>query len=270
MDAQITINSANLKIFRPDQASFNFGTSEKPTTPNEWFAQKYPEQIKKFGSPFLELNQAKDQFTVQILPVSINLDFFAGILGGRKDLGHHVIYFQPEMDWYFLDADGMYKPTTAEKLGNLYRALLMKCAGEMSGNVHLQNLFHEYRSDRVSKAVVQRAKSILQADASYFSAESKNQRIRGIELHERIARKFVDELLTAAPGNVLLLADAYTAFLNLMKQNSLEPLKRSDFKAMVVPFVQEKFAVSLRNDLKIDERSGVRGWKNVKIQTMPG
>jgi hypothetical protein len=54
MDAQITLNSANLKIFRPDQANFNIRASEQPTTPNTWFAQKYPEQIKKFGSPFLE------------------------------------------------------------------------------------------------------------------------------------------------------------------------------------------------------------------------
>jgi hypothetical protein len=70
--------------------------------------------------------------------------------------------------------------------------------------------------------------------------------------------------------NELLLADAYTSFLNLVRRNNLESVKRSDFKAMIVPFVQEKFAVCLRNDLKIDERSGVRGWKNVcMIQTVP-
>jgi hypothetical protein len=58
--------------------------------------------------------------------------------------------------------------------------------------------------------------------------------------------------------------------LKLVKHSNLEPVKRSDFKVMIVPFVQEKFAVSLRNDLKIDERSGVRGWKNVRIiQTVP-
>jgi hypothetical protein len=146
---------------------------------------------------------------------------------------------------------------------------MMKCASEMPGNVHKLNLFHEFRSDRISKAVVQRAKSVLAAESSFFSATSPHQRIRGIEWNERLARKFVDELLTAAPGNVLLLADAYAIFLNLVKLNNLEPVKRSDFKAMIVPFVQERFAVCLRNDLKIDERSGVRGWKNLKLQTLP-
>jgi hypothetical protein len=89
---------------------------------------------------------------------------------------------------------------------------MIKCAEEMPGNVHKLNLFHEFRSDKTSKAVVQRAKSILAADSSFFSATSPHQRIRGIELHERIARKFVDELMTASPGNVLLLADAYASF----------------------------------------------------------
>ncbi len=232
---------------------------------------KVSRATKEIRLSLFRTSQAVDRFSVEILPVSINLDFFAGVLGGRRDLGHHVIYYQPEMDWYFKDCDGMYKTTSADKLATLYRSLIMKCASEMPGSVHKLNLFHEYRSDKTSKAVVQRAKSILAADSSFFGAESENQRVRGVELHERIARKFVEELLTAAPGNVLLLADAYASFLNLAKQNNLDPLKRSDFKAMVVPFVQEKFAVCLRNDLKIDERSGVRGWKNVgMIQTGPG
>jgi hypothetical protein len=47
---------------------------------------------------------------------------------------------------------------------------MVKCASEMPGNVHLLNLFHEFRSDRISKAVIQRAKSIFQADVSFFSA----------------------------------------------------------------------------------------------------
>ena len=261
--------TSNLKIYRPSPNHINFGASENPSTPNEWFAQKYPEQLKKYGSPFLELNQPVDQFTVQILPVSINLDFFAGVLGGRRDLGHHVIYYQPEMDWYFKDQDGVYKPTTAEKLVNLYRALLMKCLGEMPGNVHKLNLFHEWRSEKVSKAIVQRAKSILQADASFFSAESKHQRIKGPELFERVARVFVEEMLDAEPGQILKLEEAYTFYRELLKQRNLPDVTKADFKYIVGPLIRENFQVALRNDL-IADRAGVRGWKGLKlIQTVP-
>src|ERR1700735_2666666 len=135
-------DTANLKIYRKSQNSFNFRDSENPSTPNEWFAQKYPEQLKKYGSPFLEFSQPMDALTFQILPVSINIDFFGGVLGGRRDLDHHVIYYQPEMERYFKDSDSIYKTTSPDKLGNLFRALLMKCLSEMPGNVHKLNLFH--------------------------------------------------------------------------------------------------------------------------------
>lgn len=149
--------------------------------------------------------------------------------------------------------------------------MLIRCTQSMNNEINKFPLFHEFRSEKWAWAVTSRVKSIQACSPEFFSATSPNQKIRGVELHERIARKFVDELLTAPPGNVLLLADAYASFLNLVKQNNLEPVKRSDFKAMVAPFVQEKFAVCLRNDLKIDERTGVRGWKNVgMVQTGPG
>jgi hypothetical protein len=87
----------------------------------------------------------------------------------------------------------------------------------------------------------------------------------------RIARKLVEELLTVEPRKVLLLTDAYAVFLKLAKQQSLEPVKRSEFKAIVGPLIQDQFGICLRNDLKIDERQGVRGLKNVKlVQTATG
>lgn len=85
-----------------------------------------------------------------------------------------------------------------------------------------------------------------------------------------MARRFVDALPTCEPANVLLLADAYAAFCKLVKQENLEPVKRANFKAMVVPLIKEQFNGCLRNDLRIDGRQGVRGWKNVKLlQTGP-
>jgi hypothetical protein len=79
-------------------------------------------------------------------------------------------------------------------------------------------------------------------------------------------------MLTAEPGSVLLLPDAYAAFCNYLKQQQHESIKRSEFKAVVIPLIRDQFNVCLRNDLRIDERSGVRGWKNVRYcsQTLPG
>ena len=52
----------------------------------------------------------------------------------------------------------------------------------------------------------------------------------------------------------------------LLKDRELAPVKRSDFKAMVVPIVKQEFDVALRCDLVVDGRSGQRGWKNVRLQ----
>jgi hypothetical protein len=263
------IKPEHFKLYAPSR--FNtLDEPQKPKTPNEWFGQRYSKQVERFGSPFLELVEPLDVYSVQVLPITINIDFFAAVLGGRADLGHSVVYFEPDMLFYYLDTDDVYKATTADKLANQYRALLMKCAQDQPANVHRLNLVNEWRSDHVAKQVVNRAKSVLAADSSFFSPTSKHQRIRGVELHERLARRFVDELLTSEPGHILILQDAYTTFCSLLKKQELNPLKRSDFKAIVTPMIRDEFNVGLRNDLVVGNRAGIRGWKNVRLQVMPG
>jgi len=243
----------------------------QPTTPAEWFAQKFPDAARRFGCPFLEMRQTTHDGFNKITPIALNLDFFAGSLAGDSKLGHSVIYYEPEMQFYYFEPmQQIYKPTSPEKLRNYYRAMLLRCAQELNHDTDKLNLFAEFRSDKNARAVTNRAKSILAASQDFFSATSPHQRIRGVELHERVARRFVDELLSVESGKVLMLADAYAAFCSLLKQRELEPIKRSDFKAMVGPLIRDQFNVALRNDLVVDERRGVRGWKNLRLsQTVP-
>lgn len=169
---------------------------QAPKTPSEWFALKFPEAARKYGCPFLEMRQASCDGFVSIVPVSINSDFFAGMLGGDSSLGHSVVYFEPEMQFYYFEPlQNLYKPTSPEKLQNYYRAMVLRCAQELAGEVDKLNLFQEFRSDKTSKAVVQRAKSILAASTEYFSATSPHQRIRGPELHERLMRVLCETML---------------------------------------------------------------------------
>jgi len=267
-----SIISTELEFNSPGKGLFELHQRSRPTTASIWFIEHFPGLVEKYGVPFVEVRETNVGGFSRVTPVSINLDFFAGLLGGDPKLGHSVVYFEPEMQFYFKEpALLLYKPTSPEKLQNLYRAILMRCAQELPDENNKLNLCTEFRNDKYARAVVQRAKSVLAADSSFFSATAQNQRIRGIELHERIARKFVEELLTCEPGHTLLLTEAYAVFCDLVKNQSLEPVKRSDFKAIVVPLIRDQFNVCLRNDLKIDERQGVRGWKNVKmVQTGMG
>ena len=252
-----------LKLFKPAQNMFE--DRKLPKTPNEWFVQRYPDSYEMHGSPFLELVEPHPIYINQVSPISINLDFFGSILGGRRDLGHHVVYFEPEMAWYYRDSDQIYKTTSAEKLMNLYRALLLKCAQDMPANVHKLNLFHEWRGDKTARSVVQRAKSILTADSSFFSATSHNQRIRGPELHERLMRNLVETMLEPREGACLTVTQAYQVFCNLSQTRNLGPLRRSEFRAIMRDLVSERYGLALRNDVPDAQNRQQQAWRGLAV-----
>jgi hypothetical protein len=238
-----TLSALELNLPKPE-----WQATRQTLTPSIWFAQKFPAALQ-FGCPFLETRQTTCDGFSRVNPVSLNHDFFAAMLGGDPVLHHSVVYYEPEMQFYYREpVQNLYKPTTQEKLQNYSRARLMRCAQEMGDEVDKLNLFNEFRSDKNARTLVQRAKSGLAAGPDFFSPTSPHQRIRGVELHERPARKFVDELWSVESGQVLMLADAYATFCSLLKQRELEPVKRSDFKAMVGPLIRDQFNVALRND----------------------
>src|ERR1019366_5987535 len=120
-----------------------------------------------------------DGFT-RFTPIVLNYDFFAGMLGGDVKLSHSIIYYEPEMMFYYREPVlQVYKPTTAEKLQNYYRAMLLRSAQELNAETDKLNLFAEFRSDKNARAVTNRAKSVLAAGQDFFSTTSPPQRIRG-------------------------------------------------------------------------------------------
>ena len=188
----------------------------------------------------------------------------AAALGGDKRLGHSVIFWLPDSQFYYFDPlDQLYHATTEEKLGDLMRAYLTRCCLEMQKEINVLQLFTNLRSDATIKTIVERAKSILRASDDYFSAQSPYTRVNGIELHEKLAKRFVQNLVLK-PGNVLLIGVAYEKYSALVRENDLEPVKRSVFKEMMKPIVREKWEKCLRNDLVVDGRY-MRGWRDLAL-----
>jgi hypothetical protein len=262
-----------LKQWEPDPWPLtDYAIDGKPTTPSEWFSKMFPAQARIYGCPFIELAEDRSDGLKKINPLAPNLDFLAAILGGDVKMGHKVIYLEGEMQWYYLDQrSGIFRPSTPEKLGNLLRALLIRCAEELPDTVHKLNLFLEFRSDKTIRAAIHRAKSILAADHTFFAVESKHQRQKGPELHERLARVFVEQVLEKRPGEALTLTNAYLVFCEFLKQKSMVPIKRSIFKGMLAPLVREVFDLGLRNDV-IDQRTNKQtaGWKDLAAQEAEG
>lgn len=258
------IRPQSLNLYEPEELNFGQPPAQ-PKTPNAWFVQRYPEAYTNHGSPFLELSQMDDGLIAMILPISINNDFFSAVLGGRKDLGHHVVYLENELAWYFKDSDGIYKITSSEKLASQYRALMMKCAQDVPANVHKLNLFHEWRSDRTCKTIIQRAKAILAADHTFFSPTSSNQRIRGPELFERLMRVLCETMLEKSEGACLTVTQAYQVFCQLAQQRQLGTLKRSMFKATMQDLVRDVHGVALRHDVPDAANHHQQAWKGLKL-----
>ena len=96
----------------------------RPITPSEYFSHRYPVETERWGCPFLEeVTEDLHSGCKLIRPLALNDNFFASILSDQR-LGHSVVYFVPEQQWYFLDFPGhCYHPTTEEKLMTLLSAL---------------------------------------------------------------------------------------------------------------------------------------------------
>ena len=249
-----------------------YAIDRKPTTPSEWFSKLFPAQARIYGCPFIELVQDVTDGLQKINPLSVNLDFLGSILGGDERMGNKVIYLEGEMQWYYLDQpSNIFKPTTDEKLANLLRALLIRCAEELPNSVHKLNLFLEFRSDKAIRAIVHRAKSILAADHSFFAVDSKHQRQKGPEIHERLARVFVEQVLELQPGEFLTLTNAYLIFTEFLKLKAMAPVKRTIFKGMFAPMIREAFDLGLRNDI-IDQATHKQtaGWKGLRAVDLEG
>ncbi len=270
---QLSAARLQLKKWQPDPwALREYATDRKPTTPSEWFSKMFPEQARIHGCPFIELVEDRSDGLKRVNPLAQNLDFLAAILGGDSRLGHKVIYLEGEMQWYYLDPrSGIFKPTSDEKLANLLRALLIRCAEELPDSVHKLNLFLEFRSDKTIRAIVHRAKSILAADHTFFAVDSKYQRQKGPEIHERLARVFVEQVLERQPGEFLTLSNAYLLFCEYLRGKSMVPVKRTIFKGMVCPLVRETFNVGLRHDIINQEtQKQGDGWKGIRALDLDG
>jgi hypothetical protein len=238
--------------------------NKEPVTPSQWFSKRFPRQAKVFGCPFIENKHQVQGFVVKVTPVAANHDFLAAILGGDDRIGPRVVYFEPDLTFYFQDRNGIFKPTTEEKLQNLLRAYLIRCAEELPANVEKLNLVLEFRSEVNMKTVIRRAKSILATDHSFFSVESQNTRQKGPEIEERMARQFVQHALTREPNVILTVTDAFSCYSQFLKTKELNPPKRELFKGLLAPIVREEFDLGLRNDLPGQDSKQKCGWKGLR------
>ena len=247
-----------------DQNLDKFGEPLTSTSSaSQWFIAKFPGLAKVWGAPFIEKRvMTVDGFTSST-PLAPNPSFMAAVLG-HDEIENSVVYYQGDCQFYYLEpSDQKYYAVQDLKLGCLMRGYFQRCALDLQRECNVYHLFTTFCQEPVIKTIVDRAKTVLLCSDNYFAVDSLCSRVKGIELHERLAKQFVDGWVLK-PGSVLLVGVAYEKYDGLVRENDLEPVKRSAFKEMMKPIVRDKFNICLRNDLVVGERYS-QGWKDLAL-----
>ena len=264
----------DLPATTPNRLELNTGFLEpqfndwprEPESASDWFCLMFPDQVRVYGPPFLEERKTDDIGAVTKSPLSANLDFLSACLGGDERLGHRVIFYTPEQQFYFYDPrTQMFHATTEQKLQNLLRGYLARCAKVVKGDSAKFQLFHSLRQDSVVKAVVNRCKSILAASPDFFGVNSPHQRVAGPEIHQRIAQVFVEQI-ERDPAQILTLKYAYELFSQFLKEKNMPVLSRAEVKVMLGELIREQYGLGLRNDLvSVESQVQQCGWKGLRL-----
>ena len=264
------MTSTTFQLKRGEETPFVFRDiavpQQPPATPSEWFARRFSAEVKRWGCPFLEA-VVEDVETGRKLttPVSMNCNFFAAALSDSQ-LGHSVVYYEPEQQWIYLEPrDGCYHTTSEAKLMTLLSALLVRAAEEMPANVDKVNLFVKFREEERLKAVVKQARSVLAADSTFFSINNPNKRVEGPEQQGQMAKRFVGRWIKPEPGRLLSIGQCYDGFSGFCRNNGVEPVARGLFRRMIVEIIKEEFEVGFRSDLKSTDGRYLRGWKGLTV-----
>jgi hypothetical protein len=256
-----------LKKPRPEVDLFSdFRTEDAPSTPSEWFARKFPSQAEEFGAPLLEGRYLELDQSFRTKPVALNEDFFAAILGGDKTLGHRVVYYLPEEEFYFYDhRHDCFLATTEDKLKFVLSQYLIRCGEEMGAGVDVKDLF-DLRSDKVLGTVIRKARSLLAAEESFFGLESGNTRIKGPEFHGKIVKVFTREAIVPSPSQVLTVTECYEVFGQFCQDRGMKRMKRSAFTHLMADMVRDEYNVNVRNDIMGKNNRYQQGWKGLSAR----
>ncbi len=197
-------------------------------------------------------------------PLAPNPSFMAAVLGHDDSFPNSVVFFSGDSQFYYFEPlDGKYHACPDQKLGELMRGYFLRCALDLQREVNVYPLFTTFCQDSIIKTIIERAKTILRCSDDYFSVDSLCIRVNGIELHEKLAKRFAQGLVLRT-GNVLLVGLAYEKYSVLVRENDLEPVKRSVFKEMMKPLIRERFEICMRNDLVVAGRYA-QGWKDLGL-----
>jgi hypothetical protein len=128
------------------------------------------------------------------------------------------------------------------------------------------------RTPQTIKTVITTAKTVLEADKSFFHGKDGRRRYidgRYIEpVDEPSYQVFVKRAIVREPTGKLTVGDAFHRYYQFCKDHAMQPLTRSEFKDLVAEIIRETFNLGLRHDVVDGRGKQTHGWLGIDCRLL--
>jgi len=244
-------------------------TAHEQRTPNDWFQRRFSEAVRQFGRAFFNESKPNLHGAQVEIPAILNEDFFAALLAGEKRLGHRMVHCPGDGFWFYDPRVDAFCPTSDSKVELLLSNYLVKCGEALEPFANTRLLLTEHRRPAVLSRIVNKAKTVLEADHRFF--EGANGQTRYIEgkrllaLPEPSPRLFIKSAVARQEGALMSASEAYLAYAVYCDRHNLPKAEYSVFKASAGELIYERFQLRIRHDIKTDSGTSTHGWKHVAL-----
>jgi len=244
-------------------------TAHEQRTPNDWFQMRFPEAVRQFGRAFFNETKPNLHGAQVEIPAILNEDFFAAVLAGEKRLGHRMVHCPGDGFWFYDPRVDAFCPTSDSKVELLLSNYLVRCGEALEPFTETRLLLTEHRRPAVLSRIVNKAKTVLEADHRFF--EGANGQTRYIEgkrvlaLLEPSPQLFIKSAVARQEGALMSASEAYLAYAVYCDRHNLPKAEYSVFKASAGELIYERFQLRIRHDIKTDSGTSTHGWKHVAL-----
>jgi hypothetical protein len=125
----------------------------------------------------------------------------------------------------------------------------------------------KFRQDDVLSGIIQKAKTILVADQTFFEGDTGHKRMVDGKIidpnQEPAYRTFVRTRIFRQSDSHLAVADAFHAYYLFCREQGQPPVTRANFKHLAAEVIREEFRMGVRHDLIDDEGKTQQGWRGL-------
>lgn len=236
-----------------------------------WFNEVFPEAVRAWGPGFVEGRYEDAEGYTRFVPVEVNEDAWACALGGRADLAQQVVYVSAEASWWFLDYRmEAFCECSEERLKLLLSNYLVRCSQSCGPMADIEPLVTTFRKRATLNRIIDKAKTMLEADEQFFSGANGRKRIISGKIVEATAKPsyelFVEKAVTREAASALSVSDAFHRYFNFCREHQMSPLTRAEFKSLVAEVVREQFGCGIRRDVPGKNGKQAEGWIGLSLR----